>query len=88
MVVDENLLQLNEESLLTALLFGNKIYNDQVHVQILNVSVGYIIESNKFTGFLFYVSFCFFCLYFQTKYTKVTEMHLLLTEFQYCHCNC
>ena len=35
-LLDETLLQLNEESLLTVLLFCSKIYNEQVNVQILN----------------------------------------------------
>ena len=48
--LDETLLQLNEERLLTVLLFGSKIYNEQVNAQILNSSIDYFIESNKFTG--------------------------------------
>ena len=48
--LDETLLQLNEERLLTVLLFGSKIYNEQVNAQILNSSIDYYIESNKFTG--------------------------------------
>ena len=47
----EVLLQLNEEST-TALLFGSKIYNEQVNVQIINASIDYIIDSNRFTGSL------------------------------------
>ena len=39
-LLDETLLQLNVESLLIVLLFGSKIYNEQVNVQVLNVSVG------------------------------------------------
>ena len=47
---DETLLQLNDESLLTVLLFGSNIYNDQVNVQILNATIDYIIDSDRFTG--------------------------------------
>ena len=35
--------KLNDESLLTVLLFGSKIYNEQVNVQILNASVDFYI---------------------------------------------
>ena len=35
-LLDETLLQLNDKSLLTVLLFGSKIYNEQMNVQILN----------------------------------------------------
>ena len=51
-LLDETLLQLNDESLLTVLLFGSKIYNEQVNVQILNESIDYIIDSDRFTGSL------------------------------------
>ena len=51
-LLDETLLQLNDESLLTVLLFGSKIYNEQVNVQILNASIDYIINSDRFTGYL------------------------------------
>ena len=51
-LLDETLLQLNDESLLTVLLFGSKIYNEQVNVQILNASIDYIIDSDRFTGSL------------------------------------
>ena len=50
--LDENLFQLNEESLLTVLHFGSKIYSEQVNVQIPNASVD-IFEPNWFTGSLF-----------------------------------
>ena len=50
--LDETLLQLNHESLLTVLLFGSKIYNEQVNVQILNASVDCIIDSDRFIGSL------------------------------------
>ena len=51
-LLDETLFQLNDESLLTVLLFDSKIYNEQVHVQILNASTDYIIGSDRFTGSL------------------------------------
>ena len=51
-VLDEILLQLNDESLPAVLLFGSKIYNEQVNVQILNASVDYIINSDRFTASL------------------------------------
>ena len=51
-LLDETLLQLNDEILLTVLLFGSKTYNEQVNVQILNASVDYIIDSDRFTGSL------------------------------------
>ena len=51
-LLDEILFQLNEESLLTELLFGSKIYNKQVNLLILNASIDYIIDSNGFTGSL------------------------------------
>ena len=35
--------KLNDESLLTVLLFGSKIYNEQVNVQILNASIDFYI---------------------------------------------
>ena len=38
-LLDETVLQLNDESLLTVQLFGSKIYNEQVNVQILNASI-------------------------------------------------
>ena len=49
---DGTLVQLNDGSLLRVLLFGSKIYNEQVNVQILNASIDYIIESDRFTGSL------------------------------------
>ena len=51
-LLNETLLKLNNESLLTVLLFGSKIYNEQVNVQILNASIDYIIDSDRFTGSL------------------------------------
>ena len=51
-LLDETLLQLNEESLLTVLTFDSKIYNEQVNVEILNASADYIIHSNAFAGSL------------------------------------
>ena len=45
---DETLLQLNDESLLTVLLFGSKIYNKKLNVQTLNASVGYLTYSDVF----------------------------------------
>ena len=51
-LLDETLLQLKDQSLLTVLLFGSKIYNEQVNVQILNASIDYIIDSDRFTGSL------------------------------------
>ena len=51
-LLDETLLQLNDESLPAVLLFGSKIYNEQVNVQILNASIDYIINSDRFTNSL------------------------------------
>ena len=51
-LLDEALLQLSDENLLTVLLFGGKIYNKDVNVQILNASISYIIDSDRFTGSL------------------------------------
>ena len=51
-LLDETLLQLNDESLFTVLLFGSKIDNEQVNVQILNASIDYIINLDRFTGSL------------------------------------
>ena len=51
-LLDETVLQLNNESLVAALLFGNKTYNEHVNVQILNASFGYTIDSDRFTGSL------------------------------------
>ena len=51
-LLDGTLLQLNDESLLTILLFDSKTYNEQVNVQVLNASIDYIINSYRFTGFL------------------------------------
>ena len=51
-LLDETYLQLNEESLLRVQLFGSKIYNEQVNVQILNASIDYILDSDRFTGSL------------------------------------
>ena len=48
-LLDETLLQLNDESLLTVLLFGIKVYNEQVNVQILNASTDYNIDSDRLT---------------------------------------
>ena len=50
--LDEIILQLNDENLLTVLLFGSKIYIEQANMQILNVSIDYIIDSDRFTGSL------------------------------------
>ena len=51
-LLNETLLQLNDESLLTVLLLGSKIYNEQVNMQILNASIDYIINLDRFTGSL------------------------------------
>ena len=51
-LLDETLLQLNDESLLTVLLFSSKVYNEQVNMQILNALIDYIIDSDRFTGSL------------------------------------
>ena len=51
-LLDETLLQLNDESLLTVLVFGSKIYIEQVNVQTLNASIDYITDSDRFTGSL------------------------------------
>ena len=51
-ILDETLLQLSDKSLLRVLLFGSKIYNEHVNMQILNASIGYIIDSERFTGSL------------------------------------
>ena len=51
-LLDETLFQLNDESLLTVLLFGSNIHTEQVNVQILNASIDYIIDSDRFTGSL------------------------------------
>ena len=48
----ETFSQLNDKNLLTVLLFGSKIYNEKVNVQILNASIDYIIDSDRFTGSL------------------------------------
>ena len=40
---EKTLCKLNDESLLTVLLFGSKIYNEQVNVQILNASIDFYI---------------------------------------------
>ena len=53
-LLDETLLQWNDESLLTVLIFGSKIYNKQVNAQILNASIDYIIDSDRFAGSLFF----------------------------------
>ena len=45
-------MQLNDESLLTVLLLGSKIYNEQVNMQILNGSIDHIINLDRFTGSL------------------------------------
>ena len=49
-LLDETLLQLNDESLLTVLLFGSKMYNEQVNVQFLNASIDCIIDSDRLAG--------------------------------------
>ena len=51
-LLDEILLQLNDESLLTGLVFGSNIYNEQVNVRILNASIDYINDSDRFNGSL------------------------------------
>ena len=50
-LLDQTILQLNDESLLRALLFGSKTC-EQVNVQIQNASFDYIIDSDRFTGSL------------------------------------
>ena len=52
-LLDETLLQLIDENLPIVLLFGNKIYNEQVNVQILTASIDYIINSDRITVSLF-----------------------------------
>ena len=52
-------MQLNDEILLTVLPFGSEIYNDQMSVQILNTSIDYIIDLDRFTGSLIEASFFF-----------------------------
>ena len=49
-LLHEILLQLNDESLLTVLLFGSKKYNEQVNVQFLNASIDCIIDSDRLAG--------------------------------------
>ena len=44
-LLDETLLQLNDESLITVLPFGSKIYNEHVNAQILKASIGYMFLS-------------------------------------------
>ena len=51
-LLDETLLQLNDESLLTVLFFVSKIFIEQVNLQILNASIDYIIDSDRFTSSL------------------------------------
>ena len=51
-LLDETLLQVNDESLLTVLPFDSNIYNEEVNVQILNASIDYIIDSDRSTGSL------------------------------------
>ena len=51
-LLDETLLQLNDGNLLTVILFGSKIYNEEVNLQILNASIDYIIDSDRFTSYL------------------------------------
>ena len=59
-ILDETLLQLSDKSLLRVLLFGSKIYNEHVNMQILNASIGYIIDSDRFTGSLILSKLGFF----------------------------
>ena len=75
--LDETLLQLNDEILLTVL----KIYNEQVDVQLLNASIDYIINSDRFTGSLIYTSLFFFFFLYLISIHRVTEMDLLLAKF-------
>ena len=51
-ILDETLFHLNDQSLLTALPFGSEIYNENMNKKILNASIGYIIDSDRFTGSL------------------------------------
>ena len=51
-LLDKTVLQLNNESLLTLLPFGKKMYKKQVNVRFLNASIDYIICSDRFTGSL------------------------------------
>ena len=51
-LLDETLLQLNDESLLTVPHFGTKLYNEQVNAPIINASIDYIIDSDRSTGSL------------------------------------
>ena len=75
--LDETLLQLNDEILLTVL----KIYNEQVDVQLLNASIDYIINSDRLTGSLIYTSLFFFFFLYLISIHRVTEMDLLLAKF-------
>ena len=75
--LDETLLQLNDEILLTVL----KIYNEQVDVQLLNASIDYIINSDRLTGYLIYTSLFFFFFLYLISIHRVTEMDLLLAKF-------
>ena len=74
--LDETLLQLNDEILLTVL----KIYNEQVDVQLLNASIDYIINSDRLTGSLIYTSLFFFFFLYLISIHRVTEMDLLLAK--------
>ena len=73
--MDETPLQLNDEILLTVLPFGNEICNDQVSVQILNASIHYIIDLDRFTGSLIEASFFFSFSNFNTPKNRNGYAH-------------
>ena len=68
-------MQLNDEILLTVLPFGSEIYNDQMSVQILNASIDYIIDLDRFTGSLIEASFFFSFSNFNTPRNRNRFAH-------------
>ena len=73
---DKTLLQLNDESLLTVLLFGSQIYKKKVNVQTVNASVGYLTYSDVFvvSSVLFIlILLLYICLVSKNVYMFIKE---------------
>ena len=52
-VIDTNLLNLSEEQLTKVLLYGFSLLDQNQNKNILNSSIGYIVESKRFKSSLF-----------------------------------
>ena len=54
-VIDTNLLKLSEEQLTKVLLYGFSQLDQNQNRNVLNFSINYIVESNRFVSSLFFI---------------------------------